>query len=294
MRELDQPDQTKIGAIHARHKDQKKKGEHEVEMIRVARRGVQVGSNYIESCQKFIRSNKELVKVYLSLSKLSPDQESRVDDLNQEIENLEKIVPEEQERIESLAILADADQSLDSFNLGNMPEQFRREYISKLIAYKRSSNSHFIIELFVLFVKAGVNPAKWILEFLADGLEIFLSDPSRDAANIGKHLSVGGVASGSKIWQERSQRADRTPAMADMAILIRDFDMSHEKAASAVILKHEIDRSKSAIRKYFYKFFGTDKDFVTDAAFAVPMTEYERTRFVSSFPVKARKLMSAK
>ncbi len=82
--------------------------------------------------------------------------------------------------------------------------------------------------------------------------------------------------------------------MADMVILIRDVGMSHEKAASAIILKYEIDRSKSTIRKYFYKFFGPDKDSVTDAAFALPMTEYERTRFVSSFPVKARKLISTK
>ena len=294
MRKLDQPDQTKTDAIHAKYQNLKKKGEYEVEMISVARRSVQATSNYVESCQKLIRSNRELANAYLSLSKLSPDQEARVDDLKQEIRRLEKAVLEEQEWIESLEVLADADQSLDSFDLRNMPEQFRREYISKLIAYERSGNNHFIVELFVLFVSAGVNPAKWILEFLADGFEIFLSDPSRDAAKIGKHLSLGGVASGSKIWQERSQRIDRGPAMADMAILIRDFGMSHEKAASAIILKYKIDRSKSAIRKYFYKFFGPDKDSVIDAVFANLMTEYERTRFISGFPVKARKLISTK
>ena len=83
MHKLDQPDHTDFGAIRARHKELKKKGEYELEIIRLAGRRIQVGSNYIESCQKVIRLRKELVRAYLRLSKLSPDQESRVDDLKQ-------------------------------------------------------------------------------------------------------------------------------------------------------------------------------------------------------------------
>ena len=294
MRKLNQPDHTDFGAVRARHKELREKGEYEVEMIRLARQPVQVSGDYVESCQRFIRLKKELISAYMSLSKLSPDQASRVDDLKQEIEDLEEAVTEEQESIDHPVLLADAHQSLDSLDLRKMPEQFRKKYIDKLLAYHRSGNSHYIIELFVSFVKAGVNPPKWILDYLGDGLELFLSDPSRNAAKIGKYLALGGIASGSNIWQERSQRTERGSAMGDMVILIRDFGMSHDKAAAAIVLKYKIDRSTSTIRKYFYKFFGQDKDSMIDASFVVPMTEYERTRFVSSFPVKARKLISTK
>ena len=81
--------------------------------------------------------------------------------------------------------------------------------------------------------------------------------------------------------------------MRDMSILINYFGLSQIRAAEAVKIKYEISVSTSTLKKYFFEYFGDHaRPVLSNSEHVTTLNEYERTKFVSSFPVSARKFFN--
>jgi hypothetical protein len=80
--------------------------------------------------------------------------------------------------------------------------------------------------------------------------------------------------------------------MLDMASLIRNLNVSHIRAAKAVKIKYRLSQSPSTLKKYLSVYFGSATGEVLDPKNGIPLSLYDRTKFVSSFPVEARKFLA--
>ncbi len=192
--------------------------------------------------------------------------------------------------------------ALEPFDAENLPDDLRKNYTIWLSGYMRSHNNYYVIELFTLFVNKGITPPKWVMDIIATGFCDHLKDIDANPDLLVKHpgllakqLGLKGSASGAtNPWQDRVRRLDRSPAMVDMVKLIQYFGLSQLRAAKAVKIKFDLKESASRLRNYYSEYFGAVRDIAAEPGRLPPMNEYERTKFVSSFPVAARKLFKKK
>jgi len=187
-----------------------------------------------------------------------------------------------------------ATTTLEPFDVENLPDDLRDNYILWFVGYEHSHNNYYVIELFTMFVTRGITPPKWVMDIIAWGFHDHLKDLNANPDLLAKQLGLKGAASGTdNPWQARIRRAKRSPAMLDMAKLIHYFDLSQMRAAKAVKIKFDLKEAANTLKNSYSKYFGSDKDIVAEAYSRLPpMNEYERTKFVSSFPVAARNLFN--
>lgn len=184
---------------------------------------------------------------------------------------------------------SDVTSGLLPFEIETLPDNLGDSYAQWLTQFGLKGNSYCAIEIFTLFVRAGVCPPKWVLEYIAEGFHKHLSDPERDPSQLPKYLGIKGAASGANNpSKEQEIQSERTPIMLDMGKLVSYYDFSQMRAAQAVKAKYALCESPHTIKKQFVAFFGG----------AVPIkerrapewTEYQRTTFESSFPASTKHL----
>lgn len=192
------------------------------------------------------------------------------------------------------ALEVNSTAALEPFDADNLPDDLRENYIIWLSGYMRSHNNYYVIELFTLFINKGITPPKWVMDIIATGFYAHLKvDTNPD--KLAQQLGLKGNASGAtNPWQDRVRRANRSPAMVDMVKLIHYFGLSQLRAAKAVKIKFDLKESANRLRNYYSEYFGSTKDIPAEPGRLPPMSEYERTKFVSSFPVAARNLFKKK
>ena len=185
--------------------------------------------------------------------------------------------------------------ALAIFDVHNLSVELRYGYVDCLIQYQKTENNNYVIELFTDFVNHGITPPKWMMEILAGGFEKHLKDPDRDLDRLATRLGLRGIASGStNPWHQLKRRRKRSAAMHDMVILMQKYGVSQLRAAKAVKIKYKLDASPTTLKNYYQEYFGADKDLAERVTRFVVMKFPEGTRFVSSFPVAARKLINKK
>ncbi len=185
--------------------------------------------------------------------------------------------------------------TLEPFDAENLPDDLRENYIVWLSGYVRSHNNYYVIELFTLFVDKGITPPKWVMDIIYKGFYAHLKDIDTNPDKLAQQLGLKGNASGAtNPWHDRVRRVNRSPAMVDMVKLIHYFGLSQLRAAKAVKIKFDLKESANRLKNYYSEYFGSVRDIAAEPGRLPPMNEYERTKFVSSFPVAARKLFKKK
>lgn len=185
--------------------------------------------------------------------------------------------------------------ALEPFDAENLPDDLRENYIIWLSGYMRSHNNYYVIELFTLFVDKGITPPKWVMDIIHKGFYAHLKDIDTNPDKLAQQLGLKGNASGAtNPWHDRVRRVNRSPAMVDMVKLIHYFGLSQLRAAKAVKIKFDLKESANRLKNYYSEYFGSVRDIAAEPGRLPPMNEYERTKFVSSFPVAARKLFKKK
>jgi len=185
--------------------------------------------------------------------------------------------------------------TLEPFDAENLPDNLRDNYVEWLSGYVRSHNNYYVIELFTLFVDKGITPPKWVMDIMATGFYAHLKDIDTNPDKLAQQLGLKGNASGAtNPWHDRVRRVNRSPAMVDMVKLIHYFGLSQLRAAKAVKIKFDLEESANRLKNYYSEYFGSVRDIAAEPGRLPPMNEYERTKFVSSFPVAARKLFKKK
>ena len=199
------------------------------------------------------------------------------------------------ESVAPSALEVNSTAALEPFDAENLPDDLRENYIIWLSGYMRSHNNYYVIELFTLFINKGITPPKWVMDIIATGFCDHLKDIDPNPDLLAKQLGLKGSASGAtNPWQDRVRRADRSPAMVDMVKLIQYFGLSQLRAAKAVKIKFDLKESANRLRNYYSEYFGAVRDIAAEPGRLPPMSEYDRTKFVSSFPVAARRLFKKK
>lgn len=178
---------------------------------------------------------------------------------------------------------------LAPFDIETLWDEVKDIYVEWLIAYELTKNSYYPIEIFTLFVRAGINPPKWVLDHLAAGFYTHLCDPDRNPDRLGQCLGVKGIASGAtNPWDQRKRRSARHAMMVDMGKLVAIFGFSQLRAADAVKIKYNLSESRHTLTKWFVEFYG--KLVPRKERRSHEMSEYDRTTFESSFPPSAKYL----
>jgi len=182
-------------------------------------------------------------------------------------------------------------QELDQFNWKSLPDDLLADYAMLVLSYEQTGSFHYALELFALLVRKGVSPPAWVLRDIADRVANYLNEPERQPKALIKHFGLAGDASGAtNPADQQNARRQRSMMMIEMAALVRDFDLSRNRAAQAITIKYELTKSVSTIKRWFKEYFGDGLERVVDAKNPVVMTEVERIQFVSSFPPSARRL----
>lgn len=243
---------------------------------------------------ELVHNNQRLIAEYQKLIDLDSEPKSRVNAFNKRIQELQEKLDEYETELEARDNPTEnAAEPLQEFDIESIPSSVRSDYVMWLLGWDVTKNNYYVVEIFTRFVKQGINPPKWVLEILAEGFLEHFRDRNRDPNLLAQKLGLKGDKSGgTNPWQERKLRSERSPAMQDMAILISCFNLSQIRAAKAVKEKYEFGQSPSTLKKYLSKYFGSSTAFVLKPKNALVMDDYERTRFVSSFPVAARKFFN--
>ena len=262
------------------------------ELIESSRQLLIINEKFIESSERLIEARRNFIAQLESEPDRNPEILNEIEEQHVKLQDVIQKIEDCKRAVENPEFYATSSDLLQLFDIGSLPTDVRVSYFAWLLGYEETKNNHYVIEIFATLVRAGIYPPKWIMEILADGFYEYFKDPNRDPKRIGKKLGLEAQASGAtNPWRERKTRSDRANAMIDMSKLMTEFGVSKRRAASAVKLKYQLSESESTMRKYFAKFFGSSKDAAASPGNTIPMTEYQRTKFVSSFPVAARKLI---
>ncbi len=245
---------------------------------------------------EFRESLKESISNFADAAEESRDRAKDIDDevlLAKIEEHLAMAINAKEECERYLAVApqpnSDVVSSLLPFDIETLPDNVSGAYAKCLTQFGMTQNSYWVIEIYTVFVRAGVCPPKWVLEHIADGFFKHLSDPDRDPNQLAKCLGIKGVASGAKNPGKAQKIQDeRTPIMIDMGALVSYYDFSQIRAAQAVKAKYVLCEAPHTIKKQFVAFYGGSVPIKERCA--PDWTEYERTVFESSFPASTKHL----
>lgn len=246
----------------------------------------------LESDTKRIVSLVELMPDSEDFDNYSPEDRDKLIELAQGIHDYLGWLDKAKFHRDALSLIARSRDILDGFDADTLPRDLYEEYEACLGGFSITKNNHYVIEMFCRLVRAGTYPPKWIMEIISDGFNEYINDPGRDPKRLGRKLGLEGAASGTtNPWQAKKMRSDRAIAFLDMLQLICFFDVSQRRAARAVIIKHQLSESEVTFRKFYTTYFGPWQNEIWTRGRSLLMSPYERTKFISSFPVAARKLI---
>ena len=245
---------------------------------------------------EFRESLKESISNFADAAEESRDRAKDIDDevlLAKIEEHIAMAINAKEECERYLAVApqpnSDVVSSLLPFDIETLPDNLMDSYAQWATRFGFTGNSYWAIEIFTLFVRAGVCPPKWVLEHIADGFSKHLSEPDRDPDQLAKCLGIKGVASGAKNpGKEQRLWVERTPMMVDMGKLVSCYDFSQMRAAQAIKAKYDLCEAPHTIKKQFVAFF--QGSVPVKARSSAELSEYERTTFESSFPASTKHL----
>lgn len=251
--------------------------------------------------QELHRASIEYMSAYLlQLREIANELDNSVDESDEVISlrnkvdrNIEEGIRTKEQYERDLAASTNPNFNMVSglapFDIETLPDGLKDIYVAWLVGYELTKNSYYAIEIFTLFVRAGTNPPKWVLEHLAAGLHTHLCDPDLNPDRLPQCLGVKGIASGAtNPGDQRKLRSARHVVMVDMGKLVSCFGFSQLRAANAVKIKHSLSDSPHTLKKQFVEFWG--KLIPRKERRSHEMSEYDRTRFESSFPGSAKYL----
>ena len=174
--------------------------------------------------------------------------------------------------------------ALKAFRPDSLPDEVKGQYLYWLVEYEKTQNAYYVIRIFTEFVRNGINPPKWVLEFVAQGFrqQILDSDPIKLAKQMGL---VGRESGADSPAAEFERRNSRSAAMADMVKLIEIYGLGQLAAAEAVKDKHRLTASKHTLKKFYVEYFDGATAEMPD------IKETELAVFVSTFPPRIRRKM---
>ena len=180
---------------------------------------------------------------------------------------------------------------LDEFDPKSLTDDLLEAYVCLTHNYEETGHFNYVLEMFAVLVRKGVSPPAWVLKDIADRVANYLNEPERSPETLLKQLGLVGEASGAiNPIDHQAARRERSMMMIEMAALVRDFNLSRNRAAQAITIKYELTQSLSTIKRWFKEYFGDKLERVIDAKNPIVMNNVERTQFVSSFPPSARRL----
>lgn len=247
-------------------------------------------------------NEEELIRLYESIPQSKTPDASSCGETKDRIASLKSSIKQRRSLIDDLEqeLSSAGDGEFDPtcdlapFEFGALPVELQAYYPSACVHFDKTRNPHYALEVFCKFANKNITPPAWAIRVISDAFSTYLNDPEGDPDKAVKLLGLKGVASGSTSPRDEiKMRRRRSPAMVDMGILIDVCGISRARAAKAAKLKYDLEESHKTLSNYFYVYF--DRNYHTNPSRQkIELNSVERTKFIQSFPVSARKLMSSK
>ena len=195
-----------------------------------------------------------------------------------------------QEQIFTLRLLdgsANFAEQLDDWTPEKLPPRLANYLWALAVHYRRTNNAWLAVEAYKEMVASRLAPPAWVLDALAAGLEKHLQDPDGD---LRQQMGLAKRGSGTTPPHDEFIKLKRlSGAMPDLWRLREQLGIPARAAAQAVIDKHDLEYAAVTLadkyRKHwarFYRALGYNPK---------KMTEEQRTKFLTSFPKDAYKII---
>jgi len=232
-----------------------------------------------------------------------------------EIQELGKAAPQElkrelrailarTERIAALRFFAAAAHGFTEFDVDKLSDESLVQYAKMVRKYNATKNNYFALEAYLLAFGSLMSPPMWVTTILGLGFAEFLfgdnpptlqSHDDIEPTKLPKCLNLMPTASGgSNPLAEYQRHYHEIIVMSDILHLVSELGLSESAACKAVIIKHDLTESVSTLKRrlprhlgFLYSSIKTDHPITSSASF----TEYDRVKFIDSFPPKAKTII---